>query len=39
MALPENLRHLVREETRREVSDEGGTIEVDVKVGYGSGRR
>lgn len=38
-ALPENLRHLVREETRREVSDEGGTIEVDVKVGYGSGRR
>lgn len=39
MALPENLRHRVREETRREVRDQGGTIEVDVKVRFGSGRR
>jgi ubiquinone/menaquinone biosynthesis C-methylase UbiE len=39
MALPEDLRHLVREETRREVCDQGGTIEVDVKVTYGSGQR
>ena len=39
LSLPENLRHLVREETRREVGDQGGTIEVDVKVRYGSGRR
>jgi ubiquinone/menaquinone biosynthesis C-methylase UbiE len=39
MALPADLRHLVREETRQEVGDLGGTVEVDVKVRYGSGRR
>ena len=39
LALPENLRHLVREETRRKVGYQDGTIEVDVTVRYGSGRR
>jgi hypothetical protein len=39
MALPENLRRTVREETRRDVGDTGGSVEIDVTVRFGSGRR
>jgi ubiquinone/menaquinone biosynthesis C-methylase UbiE len=39
MALPEDLRHEVREEIRREVGDTGGTIMSQVEVMVASGRR
>ena len=39
MALTEEERRTVREEVRREVGDEGGPIEVEVKVRIASGRR
>jgi ubiquinone/menaquinone biosynthesis C-methylase UbiE len=40
MALPEEVRRAVREETRYEVvGDAGGPAEVDVTIRFGSGRR
>jgi ubiquinone/menaquinone biosynthesis C-methylase UbiE len=39
MALPEDIRRVVREEARREVGDTGGPIEVEVEVRIASGRR
>ena len=39
MALPEDIRHVVREEARREVGDTGGPVEVEVEVRIASGRR
>jgi hypothetical protein len=38
-ALPEAVRHAVREEMRRDVGDTGGPIEVEVEVRFGGGRR
>lgn len=39
MALPDEIRHAVREETRREIGDTGGPIEVDVETSFASGMR
>ena len=38
-ALPEDVRRIVREETRRDVGDAGGPVEVVVEVRIGSGAR
>ena len=39
VALPEEVRRVVREEARRDVGDAGGPIEVEVEVRIASGRR
>ena len=39
LALPENIRRAVREETRRIVGDTGGPIELDVDISFASGQR
>jgi ubiquinone/menaquinone biosynthesis C-methylase UbiE len=39
VSLPEDTRHAVREEVRRDLGDTGGPIEVDVEYRFGSGRR
>lgn len=39
IALPENIRRAVREETRRIVGDTGGPIELDVDISFASGQR
>lgn len=38
-ALPEDVRHAVREAVRRDVGDTGGPIELEVAVTFGSGRK
>ena len=38
LSLPEEARHAVREEMRRDLGDTGGAIEVEVEVRFGSGR-
>ena len=39
VALPEAARRAVREEVRRDLSDTGGPIEIEVEYRFGSGRR
>lgn len=39
VSLPEELRHAVREEVRRDLGDTGGPIEIEVEYRFGSGRR
>jgi hypothetical protein len=39
VSLPEEARHAVREEVRRDLGDKGGPIEVEVEYRFGSGRR
>ena len=39
VALPDNIRHAVREQVRREIGDTGGPIEVEVETGFAGGRR
>lgn len=39
VALPEETRRVVREEIRREVGNEGGPIEIEVEIMFGSGRK
>ena len=39
MALPEEVRRVVREEARLDAGDTGGPIEIEVTVRFGSGRR
>jgi ubiquinone/menaquinone biosynthesis C-methylase UbiE len=39
ISLPEETRHAVREEVRRELGDTGGAIEIEVEYRFGSGRR
>ena len=39
VSLPEDARHSVREEVRRDLGDTGGPIEVDVEYRFGSGRK
>ncbi|HEX2885733.1 class I SAM-dependent methyltransferase [Vineibacter terrae] len=38
-SLPEEVRHIVREEVRRDLNDTGGPVEVEVEVRFASGRR
>ncbi len=38
-ALPKEVRHLIREEVRRDLNDTGGPVEVEVEVRFASGRR
>ena len=39
VSLPEEARHAVREEVRRDLGDTGGAIEVEVEYRFGSGLR
>ncbi len=39
VSLPEEARHAVREEVRRDLGDTGGPIEIEVEYRFGSGRR
>jgi ubiquinone/menaquinone biosynthesis C-methylase UbiE len=39
MALPQDIRRVVREEARRDVGDDGGPIGIEVTVRLASGRR
>ena len=39
VSLPEETRHAVREELRRDLGDTGGAIEIEVEYRFGSGRR
>ena len=39
VSLPEDTRHAVREEVRRDLGDTGDPIEVEVEYRFGSGRR
>lgn len=39
LALPDEIRHAVREETRREIGDTGGPIEVEIEISFASGMR
>ena len=39
VALPDDIRHAVREEIRREIGDTGGPIEVEVETSFAGGRR
>jgi hypothetical protein len=39
VALPEALRHLIREEIRSDVGDRGGPVEIEVEFGFASGRK
>lgn len=39
ISLPEDVRHAVREDVRRELGDAGGPIEIEVEYRFGSGRR
>lgn len=38
-SLPEAIRRAIREEVRRGLADTGGPIEVEVEIGFASGRR
>lgn len=38
-SLPKDIRHAIREEVRRDLADTGGPIEVEVEIGFASGRR
>jgi len=37
--LPEEVRHAIREEVRRDLNDTGGPVDVEVEVRFASGRR
>jgi ubiquinone/menaquinone biosynthesis C-methylase UbiE len=39
VALPEDVRRIVREEARRDAGDVGGPIQIEVSVRFASGRR
>jgi len=39
LALPEAIRHAVREETRALVSDTGGPVEIEITITFASGER
>jgi ubiquinone/menaquinone biosynthesis C-methylase UbiE len=39
VALPEEVRGVVREEVRRDLRDNGGPIEIEVEIRFASGRR
>ena len=39
MALPEDIRCVVREEARHDVGDDGGPITIEVMVRFASGVR
>jgi ubiquinone/menaquinone biosynthesis C-methylase UbiE len=39
VALPEAMRHLIREEVRSDVGDTGGPIEIEVEFRFASGRK
>ena len=39
VSLPEETRHVVREEVRRDLGDTGGKIEIEVEYRFGNGRR
>jgi SAM-dependent methyltransferase len=38
-ALPEEVRHAIREDVRRDLNDTGGPVEVEVEVRFASARR
>jgi hypothetical protein len=39
VALPEAMRRLIRDEVRNDVGDRGGPIEIEVELGFASGRK
>ena len=39
VALPEDVRRVVREEVRRDLGDSGGPIKIEVEIRFASGRR
>ena len=38
-SLPEEIRHAIREEVRRELADTGGPIEIEMEIRFASGQR
>ena len=38
-SLPKEVRHIIREEVRRDLNDTGGPVEVEVEARFASGRR